>query len=310
MAEHTKNALMNGQDNETMNNHANSMHSYMSGNHHNTVASIHDENQTLATTPKSIKVRLQAGECLYGMSFLSFSPTIAEIAGWAGYDFVIVDIEHGFGGISEALRCIHALGAANTPVIVRVPELSHVWVKKVLDLGPQGIIFPLIDGPESAKKAVSYCRYPPCGVRGVATPIVRASRFGIDEGYANQYEKDLLILCQVETEEAVNNVEGIAGVDGVDGIMVGPLDLSASVGCLSNPKCDKVQNMLREIENTVLSFKRKEGGGPYLAGFAMSFDGPDQFRKRGYQLIRGVTDVGLFKNACVEDMNKFRMNKI
>ena len=244
------------------------------------------------------------------MSFVSFCPTMAEIAGWAGYDFVILDLEHGFGGISEALRCIYALVAAKTPVIVRVPELSHVWVKKVLDLGPQGIIFPLVDGPESAKKAVSYCRYPPNGVRGVATPIVRASMFGIDEQYAKRYEKDLLILCQVETEEAVKNVEGIAGVDGVDGIMVGPLDLSASVGCMSDPKNEKVQEMMRKIEKTVLGFKRKEEGGPYLAGFAMPFDGPDQFRKRGYQLIRGVTDVGLFKNACVEDVKKFRNNAI
>ncbi|XP_016161766.1 uncharacterized protein LOC107604648 [Arachis ipaensis] len=233
---------------------------------------------------------------------------MVEIAGWSGYDFVILDLEHGFGGISEGLRCIHALTAANTPVIVRVPELSHVWVKKVLDLGPQGIIFPLVDGPESAKKAVSYCRYPPNGVRGVATPIVRASRFGIDESYAKKYEKDLLILCQVETAEGVENVEGIAAVDGVDGIMVGPLDLSASVGCMHDPRNEKVKEMMRKIESTVLGMKRKEGGGPYLAGFAMPFDGPDQFRSRGYKLIRGVTDVGLFKNACVGDVSKFNMN--
>ena len=284
----------------------NGNHIYTDGRHH----TIHETNLTITTTPKSIKARLQAGDCLYGMSFLSFCPTMAEIAGWAGYDFVILDLEHGFGGISEALRCIHALVAAKTPVIVRVPELSHVWVKKVLDLGPQGIVFPLVDGPESAKKAVSYCRYPPKGVRGVATPIVRASMFGIDEQYAERYEKDLLILCQIETEEAVNNVEGIAGVDGVDGIMVGPLDLSASVGFMSDPKNEKVQEMMRKIEKTILGFKRKEEGGPYLAGFAMPFDGPDQFRKRGYQLIRGVTDVGLFKNACVEDVKKFKSNAI
>ncbi|XP_054823983.1 uncharacterized protein LOC129321982 [Prosopis cineraria] len=259
---------------------------------------------------KSLKARLHAGECLYGMSFLSFSPTMAEIAGWAGYDFIIIDLEHGFGGISEALRCIHALTSANTPVIVRVPEVNHVWVKKVLDLGPHGLIFPLIDGPETAKRAVSYCRYPPDGVRGVATPIVRASRFGMDLDYAREYSKDLLILCQVETEEAVDNVEGIAGVEGVDGIMVGPLDLSASVGCLSDPRNEKVRRMMRKIESTVLGAKRKEGGGPYLAGMALPFDGPDQFKKRGYQLIRGATDVGLFKNVCVEDVKRFNLNRL
>lgn len=270
----------------------------------------HHHDQLITTKPKSLKARLQNGECLYGMSFHSSSPTMAEIAGWAGYDFIIIDLEHGFGGISEALRCIHAISSANTPIIVRVPEVNHVWVKKVLDLGPQGLIFPLIDGPETAKRAVSYCRYPPYGVRGVATPIVRASRFGIDQEYANEYAKDLLILCQVETEEAVTNVAGIAGVDGVDGIMVGPLDLSASVGYLHDPRNEKVREMMRKIESTVLGFERKEGGGPYLAGMAMPFDGPDQFRKRGYQLIRGVTDVGLFKNVCVEDVKKFNLNRL
>ncbi|KAL4343858.1 hypothetical protein HN51_062070 [Arachis hypogaea] len=287
-------------------------HCHTNDHHHNNDHAVYEANQVIVATvnqPKSIKARLQAGDCLYGMSFLSFCPTMVEIAGWSGYDFVILDLEHGFGGISEGLRCIHALTAANTPVIVRVPELSHVWVKKVLDLGPQGIIFPLVDGPQSAKKAVSYCRYPPNGVRGVATPIVRASRFGIDESYAKKYEKDLLILCQVETAEAVENVEGIAAVDGVDGIMVGPLDLSASVGCMHDPRNEKVKEMMRKIESTVLGMKRKEGGGPYLAGFAMPFDGPDQFRSRGYKLIRGVTDVGLFKNACVGDVSKFNMNK-
>ncbi|MED6188451.1 hypothetical protein PIB30_086098 [Stylosanthes scabra] len=298
--------------NHTLNNNGNgNSHGYTNGHHYHQNRDFYETEQevtTVTTERKSIKSRLQDGDCLYGMSFLSFCPTMVEIAGWSGYDFVILDLEHGFGGISEGLRCIHALTAANTPVIVRVPELSHVWVKKVLDLGPQGIIFPLVDGPESAKKAVSYCRYPPNGVRGVATPIVRASRFGIDESYAKKYEKDLLILCQVETAEGVENVEGIAGVDGVDGIMVGPLDLSASVGCMHDPRNEKVKEMMNKIESTVLRMKRKEGGGPYLAGFAMPFDGPDQFRSRGYKLIRGVTDVGLFKNACVGDVSKFNMN--
>ncbi|XP_054787932.1 uncharacterized protein LOC129293845 [Prosopis cineraria] len=261
--------------------------------------------------PKSLKARLQKGECLYGISLQSFSSTMAEIAGWTGYDFIIIDLEHGFGGVSEALHCIQALTSTNTQVIVRVPEVNHVWVKKVLDLGPHGLIFPLVDGPETAKKAVSYCRFPPYGVRGVATSIVRASRFGMDPEYAREYWKDLLILCQVETEEAVNKVAEIAAVEGVDGIMVGPSDLCASVGCMREPKNEKVREMMRKIETTVLAAEKKEGGGPFLAAMAMPFEGAtvDEFSKRGYQLIRGATDVGLFKNVCVEDVKKFNLKK-
>lgn len=255
---------------------------------------------------KSLKARLQNGELLYGMALLSYSPTIAEIAAFAGYDFVILDMEHGYGGIADALPCIHALTAANTPVVIRVPENSHVWVKKVLDLGPAGIVFPLINDADQAQRAVSYCRYPTRGVRGVATPIVRASRFGIDEDYSGRYEKDLLILCQVETEESVKNVKKIAAVDGVDGVMVGPYDLSASVGCMTNPNAERVQGLMRTIESTVLGFKKKDNGGPFLAGFAIGPDGSEDFRRRGYQCIRGACDVVSFKNACLADVRKFK----
>ncbi|XP_054823986.1 uncharacterized protein LOC129321986 [Prosopis cineraria] len=260
----------------------------------------------MASTQNSLKARLQDGEVLYGIALLSYSPTMAEIAAFAGYDFVLIDMEHGFGGIADALPCIHAVAAANTPVIIRVPENTHVWVKKVLDLGPQGIVFPFINDADQAIKAVSYCRYPTKGVRGVATPIVRASKFGIDEHYAEHYEKDLLIMCQVETEESVNNVEKIAAVDGVDAVMVGPYDLSASVGCMSNPNAQKVQDLLRTMEKTVLSSKKKEEGGPFLAAFAIGADGSEDFRRRGYRCIRGACDVVSFKNACLADVRKFK----
>lgn len=112
---------------------------------------------------------------------------MAEIAGWTGYDFIMIDLEHGFGGVSETLRCIHALSSSNTPIVVRVPEVNLVWVMKILDLGPHGIIFPLVNCLKTAKRAVSYCRYPPDGVRGVATGIVRASSYGMDPVKVTEY---------------------------------------------------------------------------------------------------------------------------
>ena len=121
-------------------------------------------------TPKTLKAFLNKAneEPLYGLFLLSFSPTLAEIAGHAGYDFVIVNMEHSHGGISEALPCLQALVAIQTPTILRLLESSVEWAKKALDLGPQGIMFPVIDDPELVKKAISYCQYPPHGVRGAA----------------------------------------------------------------------------------------------------------------------------------------------
>lgn len=212
-------------------------------------------------------------------------------------------MEHGHGGISAALPCLHALAATNTAAILRIPESSAEWAKKALDLGPQGIMFPMIDGPKSARKAVSYCRFPPNGVRGSAHTIVRASGYGINEGYLSNYEEELLIMCQVESEDGVKKTEEIASVDGVDCIQMGPLDLSASMGYLWDPGNKKVREVMRGAEKAVL-----KGGGSYLSGFVMPHDGAEELRRRGYHMVAGAADVGLFRNAAVEDVKKFKMS--
>ncbi|KAL8207870.1 hypothetical protein R6Q57_007282 [Mikania cordata] len=257
-----------------------------------------------ASAPQTLKSRLKNGETLYGLFLLSFSPTLAEIAGLSGYDFVVVDMEHGPGGISEALSCLHALAAARTPAIIRLPDSDAAWAKKALDLGPQGIMFPMIESQKMAKKAVSYCKFPPNGVRGSAHTIIRASDYGIDSGYLNNYEDELLIMCQVESEEGVKKIDEIASVDGVDCVQMGPLDLSASMGYLWDPGNKKVKEMLRTAEKGVLKAK---GGGAYLSGFAMPHDKPEEMRGRGYHMISGEVDVGLFRSACVDDVKRFKM---
>ncbi|KAK3005521.1 hypothetical protein RJ639_016361 [Escallonia herrerae] len=262
-----------------------------------------------AAAPQTLKSRLNDGDTLYGLFLLSFSPTLAEIAGLAGYDFVVVDMEHGHGGVSDALPCLHALAATSTPAILRLPESNPTWAKKALDLGPQGIMFPMIDSPKLARKAVSYCRFPPKGVRGSAHTVVRASNYGIDPGYLSNYEDELLIMCQVESEEAVKKIEEIAAVDGVDCIQMGPLDLSASMGYLWDPGNKKVREVMRSAEKGVLKTAGGSGGGgAFLAGFAMPHDSPDDMRGRGYHMVSGAVDVGLFRSAAVEDVKKFKMS--
>ncbi|OIT04035.1 PREDICTED: uncharacterized protein LOC109224875 [Nicotiana attenuata] len=264
---------------------------------------------TTSEIPLPLKTRLKNGETLYGIFLLSFSPTLAEIAGLVGYDFAVVDMEHGHGGISDALPCLHALAATNTPAILRIPESSATWAKKALDLGPQGIMFPMIDGPKSARKAVSYCRFPPNGIRGSAHTVVRASSYGIDEGYLSNYSDDLLIMCQVECTDGVKNIKDIAAVEGVDCIQMGPLDLSASLGYLWDPGHKKVREVLSAAEKGVLKRAPAEGGA-YLSGFAMPHDGPEKLKSRGYHMVSGAVDIGLFRNAAVEDVKKFKMSVV
>ncbi|KAK3228137.1 hypothetical protein Dsin_007999 [Dipteronia sinensis] len=237
---------------------------------------------TTAAATKSLKSRLRNNETLYGIFLLSFSPTLSEISGLAGYDFAVVDMEHGPGGISAALECLRALAATRMPAILRLPESSATWAKKALDLGPQGIMFPMIESQKSAKKAVSYCRFPPAGVRGSAHTVV-------------------------ESEDGVKKIEEIAAVDGVDCVQMGPLDLSASMGYLWDPGHKKVREMMRTAEKGVLKGKGG-GGGAYLSGFAMPHDSPLDLKSRGYHMVSGAVDVGLFRKAAVEDVRRFKMS--
>ncbi|KAK8479622.1 hypothetical protein V6N13_030944 [Hibiscus sabdariffa] len=268
-------------------------------------ASSADSSLSPSPSPaSSLKSRLRDGEILYGIFLLSFSPTLAEIAALSGYDFVVIDMEHGPGGIYESLPMLHSLAHTNTPAIIRLPESTAAWAKKALDLGPQGIMFPMVESAKDAKKAVSYCRFPPDGIRGSAHPVVRASNYGINEDYLNNYMEDLLIMCQVETVDGVKKVEDIAAVEGVDCIQMGPLDLSASVGYLWDPGHKKVKEVLRTAEKAVV----KSNGGAFLGGFAMPHDPPEELGKRGYNMVSGAIDIGLFRNAAVEDVRKFKMS--
>lgn len=269
----------------------------------------------LTPDQQTLKSRLAAGETLYGLFLLSFSPTLAEIAGLAGYDYVVVDMEHGPGGIAEALPCLRTLAATRTPAILRLPEPTAAWAKKALDLGPQGLMFPMIETPAAAELAVSYSRFPPRGVRGSAHTVVRASAYGIDDGYLARVEEELLVMCQVETTAGVAGIEAIAAVEGVDVVQMGPLDLSASMGYLWDPGNRKVREVLKDAERRVLGMRKKaaaaegEGGGergPYLGGFAMPHDRPVDLKMRGYHMVAGAVDLGLFRQAAVEDVRRFR----
>ncbi|XP_038977607.1 2-keto-3-deoxy-L-rhamnonate aldolase-like [Phoenix dactylifera] len=209
-------------------------------------ASLDPDSAPLSPEPRILKSRLVADETLYGLFLLRSSPTLA------GYDYVVVDMEHGSGGIAEALPCLRALAAARTPAILRLPELSAACAKKALDLGPQGLMFPMIESPGAAELAVSFCRFPPHGVRGSTHTVVRASAYGIDDGYLARVDEELLVMCQVETAAGVAEIEVIAGVEGVDVVQMEPLDLSASMGYLWDPRNRKVRDAMKEAERKVL----------------------------------------------------------
>jgi 4-hydroxy-2-oxoheptanedioate aldolase len=188
---------------------------------------------------KNIRQRARQGETLLG-SFLSLGSALtSEIVASAGFDWVLIDLEHGAGGEREVLGQLQAIEHTSAAAVVRVESNQRQRVHRVLDLGAHGIMFPRIDTAEEARAAVAAMRYPPEGVRGVAFAN-RACSFGSGfREYMAAAHTDLVCVIQIETETAVANAAEIAAVEGVDVLFVGPSDLSHGMGMLGqfdNPR--------------------------------------------------------------------------
>ena len=158
------------------------------------------------------------------------SPVTAEMAAGVGFDWLLIDMEHGPGDYAALVSQLQAIGSSAVP-IVRIAANDPVTMKRVLDAGAGGIMVPYVSTVADAKNVVRGMRYPPDGIRGVAA-TTRATDFGADfDDYFSRANTHLLTVVQIETREAVENAAAIAQVDGVDVLFVGPLDLSVNLGC-------------------------------------------------------------------------------
>lgn len=182
---------------------------------------------------KHLKRRLLDGDTLVGCFLNLGSPLTSEIMGRAGFDFAVIDLEHGSGTEVDVLPQLQALEATEAGAIVRVESHERQRAHRVLDLGSEGIMFPRVDSAADAARAVAGLRYPPEGVRGVAAAN-RACDFGVSyREYMGTSASTLLGVVQIESEGALAAVDEIAAVDGVDVLFVGPMDLTASLGILA-----------------------------------------------------------------------------
>lgn len=180
-----------------------------------------------------------ASELLAG-TFLNMGSTVSvEIAAQVGFDWLLLDCEHGSGSLADLRQLLLACKGHRTSPIVRIRSVDPDTVKFVMDSGAAGIMFPFVSSADSAEKAVKAIKYPPRGERGVAG-IIRATDYGQNwKQYFDTANENSLVVVQIETEQAVHAADEIAAVEGVDVLFVGPLDLSVSLGCpgdFSQPK--------------------------------------------------------------------------
>lgn len=203
-------------------------------------------------SPNPFTHALAAGDKQIGLWISLCSNFVAEVTAHAGYDWALVDMEHSPNDYFSVLGQLQAFAASNTTAIVRVEWNDAVAVKRLLDLGAPGLLFPMINSVEEAERAVAATRYPPKGVRGVSG-ATRATRFGRVSDYVARVEDETTVLLQVETRAAVAEAEAIADVNGVHGIFFGPGDIAADIGKVGNPMDPEVWALIRPAAQKLIA---------------------------------------------------------
>jgi len=230
----------------------------------------------------NIRARLQKGDTLIGTLITIPAPEIAEIMAEIGYDWLFIDTEHGSFDAQSAQGILQAVDH-RCPCVLRVPTNDEVWIKKALDIGAAGIIAPGVNSAEEAERIVRMCKYPSRGTRGVG--IGRAHGYGLKfKEYVAKANDDIAVILQAENTNAVENIAEIVQVPDIDAILIGPYDLSASMGKMGSINDDEVQAAIASVTECC-----RDAGMP-LGIFADSAESAAPFIEQGYTLIAISTD--------------------
>jgi len=252
---------------------------------------------------KGIKQRIRKGETLLGGWLNTGSAVNAEMVGKAGYDWMLIDLEHGLGDENSAMAQMQALAGGTAAAIARVEAVARQRTHRILDFGAEGVMFPRIETVEEASEAIKHLYYPPKGVRGVAK-MVRATNFAKDfDAYYESINDNIVGMVQIETLGAVESVEEIAALPGVDVLFIGPADLSMAMGCfgqLDDPR------FIEAVNKTVLA-SRKHGKAVGILLFNPE-DLP-KYEDMGIQMIACGADSAFVVNGASEMVNRLRALK-
>jgi len=178
----------------------------------------------------TLRARVLAGETLFGLFLDLGSPFSAEICARAGYDWLVVDLEHGAGTEAGLVGLLQSVEVGGSTAVVRPQSGERLRIGRALDLGAAGIVIPRLESAAEAREAVSFLRYPPAGVRGVALRTRGAGMGSVAHGEVHQINERILGIVQIESVGALREADEIAAIDGVDVLFVGPADLTHSLG--------------------------------------------------------------------------------
>jgi len=216
----------------------------------------------------SFKQGLCAGTAQIGLWLGLADPSAAELVATAGFDWLLIDVEHSPNDLRTVLAQLRAIAAYPSHPIVRPSSGSAEVIKQYLDLGVQTLLVPMVETPDEAARIVAATRYPVRGIRGVASATTRASRWGQIDGYFERCEGELCVLVQVESVRGLDNLQAIATVDGIDGVFFGPADLAASMGLIGAPTDPQVTRAI--IQGIAVVQKVGKAAGTLTSDFELA----------------------------------------
>ncbi len=247
---------------------------------------------------KNFRAELRSKKRLWGTMVTLPTPATAEILADLGFDWLFIDGEHGPLETAEILGILQTVGE-KAACLVRVPVAEETPIKKVLDLGAAGIIAPQVNTAPHAAKIVAWSRYAPLGSRGVG--LARAHGYGLRfQEYVESANEQVAVVVQAEHVRAVENIESIVQVEGVDAVLLGPYDLSASLGKMGRIDDPEVVQAIEHITQTCLA------AGMPLGYFGVTAEAVKPYVQKGYTLIVAGVDTLLLGTAAARLLGKLK----
>jgi 4-hydroxy-2-oxoheptanedioate aldolase len=247
---------------------------------------------------KKMKDIIKSGKTMIGGYAQTASPEIVEIVGHIGFDYIILSSEDTAYDVRDRAEQIYAADAVGLPTMCRPPTNDPIFIRRALDMGMDGLNVPLVNTAEEARRVVRAAKYPPVGERGL-NAMSRPTRYGADFNpkFFESANEDMLITINIETKEAVDNVEEIVEVEGIDVFYVGPTDLSISLGVPGDVTHPLVQGAGKKIREAAR--KRKKAVAHVIYN---PFDRTeiDARMNEGYEMLSVFLDVGIFRRAVTQ----------
>lgn len=244
-----------------------------------------------------LKEKINKREKTIGMYVHLSDVSISKIAGMAGYDFIWVDNEHSYMTSETLLNHIMALRTAGTPIVVRVPQDDLTATKHVLEMGVDGIIFPMVKSAEEAEQLIASTLYPPLGTRGFGP--MNANGYGYRDAmeYRNESDRNLCRFIQIEHKSAIENLPEIIKNPYIDGYIFGPNDLSGSYGMLGDVFSDKITGIIRET----IQFLHQNGKYAGIASGGYSEEILRHWSSLGADMLTGGADFDFIRDCAIEN---------